>query len=254
MLLILIGLTFCVEEDQYVVIIGMPHSAVSSTANDSIVDVTVTFEIIPQSISCTGVVVYLYVSGYDRHDEINLTYNGVCWATTLNPTIENNRVYAESPGRLIGDDQYMFSICIDELQPATRYHVRAYHYTYRGTTYSEDMYFTTKPKPTITTTDVTEITTTTAKVGGNIISTGGSCVIERGICFDTVPNPTAYVNNIYIEEATTCEARGVFVLSLMNLKPSTKYYVKAFIGVSSGTGYGDQLIEYGNEVTFNTKP
>lgn len=255
MLFILTGLTFCVEEDQYVTIPGLPHSALSSNAKDSDVDVTVTAGIFHGSISCTGVTVACNVSCYDDDDEMDLTivYHGVCWATTPNPTIENNRVYTKYSGLAVRGDQYSFFGYIDGLQPATLYHVRALHYTYRGATYSEDIPFTTNPKPTIMTTDVTEITATTVKVSGNITSTGGSCVVERGICFDTVPNPAAYLNNDFIEEAVPCEAKGVFTLSLINLTPDTKYYFKAFVGVMTGQGYGEQLIEYGNEVSFTTK-
>ena len=54
-----------------------------------------------------------------------------------------------------------------------------------------------KDKPTspvLTTTAISGITATTAISGGNITSDGGASVSERGVCWNTLNNPTT-VNN-----------------------------------------------------------
>ena len=148
------------------------------------------------------------------------------------------------------------------LQPATLYHVRPYFITSAGTFYGEDIYFTTHSKPAIKTTGVTDITRTTAKVIGNIISTGGSFVVERGICFDTVPNLDTVImrggfglaNHFIEQEVQSVNGAGEFTVSMMNLTPGTCYYVSTFVGVMTGLDYGDQIVEYGEEVIFTTKP
>ena len=44
--------------------------------------------------------------------------------------------------------------------------------------------------PSVTTGDVTDITTTTAICGGNVTADGGAAVTARGVCWSTTQNPT----------------------------------------------------------------
>ena len=217
-----------------------------------------TATIFPPSLSCTGVIVLFNVTDDCGNPA---TGSGVCWATTANPTTENNRGYNQDRQILFGDGGWWVSYLYD-LQPATLYHVRAYWSTSAGTFYGEDISFTTHSETTIITTGVTEITTTTAKVIGNVTSTGGSFVVERGICYDTVPNLTTVImrggfglaDHFIEQEVQSVDGAGEFTVNMTNLIPGRCYYVSTFVGVMTGLDYGDQIISYGNEVTFTTKP
>jgi uncharacterized protein (TIGR02145 family) len=95
--------------------------------------------------------------------------------------------------------------------------------------------------PQVTTTSVTIITSSTALVTGEVISEGDQNTI-RGFCYSTTSNPT-------ISNDTTMNGTGLGVYSgtLVNLSPSTTYYVRAYATNSMGTSYG-------NEVSFTTNP
>lgn len=95
--------------------------------------------------------------------------------------------------------------------------------------------------PALTTTSVSNITTTTATSGGMISSDGGSPITARGVCWSTANNPT-------INDAKTSDGTGTgsFSSSLTGLSPNTKYYVRAYATNSAGTNYG-------NEVSFTTQ-
>ena len=89
--------------------------------------------------------------------------------------------------------------------------------------------------PTVTTTPVTNITQNSANSGGNVTSSGGATVTERGVCYSTSQNPTT---------SSTCvssgSGTGSFTSNLTGLSPSTTYYVRAYATNSQGTGYGEQ--------------
>lgn len=97
--------------------------------------------------------------------------------------------------------------------------------------------------PILTTLTGNEITFTSAQSGGRISSDGGDDIISRGIVWDTLPNPTLE-RNIGMND----KGSGIrlFFVSLDNLVPGTKYYVRAFAVNSAGTAYG-------NEIDFTTK-
>ncbi len=90
--------------------------------------------------------------------------------------------------------------------------------------------------PTVTTSDVTGTTQSTATCGGNVTSDGGSAVTARGVCWSTSQNPT--VSGSHTTDGT---GTGAFVSSLTGLSPGTPYYVRAYATNSAGTSYGDQV-------------
>jgi len=205
------------------------------------------------SKSCTGSVIgFLAPNEYANCR----TMKGVCVATDTNPTTSDILGYTEDRGIRIGDKNYNSMSCVDGLQPATTYYARAWYTLGDSTFYSERMSFSTNPKPEITTGEVSELTATTAMIGGNNTSTGGSFVVERGICYsrtNTCPDHP-YVNVQYIEqEVQSTYATGAFKLQLTGLAPGKLYYARAFVGVATGIEYGDQLFAFGDVITFVTK-
>ncbi len=160
-----------------------------------------------------------------------VTARGVCWSTSPNPTINNNKT---SDGTGSGN----FPSNITGLQPDTKYYVRAYATNANGTAYGEEISFTTliaTTKPVISTASVTDITTTTASAGGNITSDGGASVTVRGVCWNTSPDPT-----IANSKTTNGTGPGSFTSNITGLTPNTKYYVKAYATNANGTGYGSE--------------
>ena len=95
--------------------------------------------------------------------------------------------------------------------------------------------------PKVITGPVTNITATTATVGGTI-SDGGDPVIVSGICWSkTDPNPS--ISNDTINTNVT---NGAFTVLMKNLSPGTTYYVRAY--AKNGWGMG-----LGNVISFNSQ-
>ena len=113
--------------------------------------------------------------------------------------------------------------------------------------------------PVLTTFSVTDITSTTATCGGNIISDGGLIIREgeiggganlsdnggfpvtaRGVCWSTEKMPT-------IDDSKTNDGKdlGTFTSAVTGLSSNTTYYVRAYATNIAGTGYG-------NEVSFKS--
>ena len=160
----------------------------------------------------------------------SITERGVCWSTTLNPTVNDSKT---TDG--IGTGTY--SSNISGLTDGTTYHIRAYATNVIGTTYGEDLTFTTLAKPTLNTIEISAVTITTAVSGGNISSDGGTSVIARGLCWSTSPNPTI-ADNI----TSNGTGSGNFTVNLAGLEANSTYYLRAYATNSVGTGYGDELV------------
>ena len=88
-----------------------------------------------------------------------ITAQGVCWSTSEDPTTADSKTEDDT-----GVGEYTSSIT--NLTLNTTYYVRAYATNSEGTTYGEQKIFKTseeqKTPPTVTTGNVTDITTTTA--------------------------------------------------------------------------------------------
>ncbi len=165
----------------------------------------------------------------------SVTARGVCWSTTSNPTISNNKTSD-------GNGSGTFTSNISGLAPVTTYHIRAYATNSAGTGYGNDLTFTTLPgAPTLTTIPISIITTTTASSGGNIISNGGSAITSNGVCWSTLSGPT--ISGSHTSDVT---GGGTFTSSLTGLTSGTTYYVRSYATNSEGTAYG-------NEITFTTQ-
>lgn len=158
-----------------------------------------------------------------------VTERGICWSTTHNPTIEDNHA---SNGGGIGS----YSILMTGLSVGTTYYVRAYAINSVGTSYGNEVGFTTLAnKPTVITNSVTNITDTQAICGGVVTDDGGAPVTERGVCWSTSTNPTTSD-----QHTTNGNGIGNFVSTLSGLASNTTYYVRAYATNSAGTSYGEQ--------------
>jgi uncharacterized protein (TIGR02145 family) len=103
--------------------------------------------------------------------------------------------------------------------------------------------------PQLSTTNITNITTSTAATGGNITINGGSTIITAGVCWHTSPNPT--VKNSKTVDPTAKDwptvpnepitGLGPFYSTITNLKPGKTYYVRAYATNNTGTAYGQEI-------------
>ena len=165
---------------------------------------------------------------------------GICWNTTTGPTIANSKIVDGAAG--IG----AFVSNLTGLLPVTTYYVRAYSMNSNSITYGNEITFTTLPVlPTLAaTTAATLVTGTTATTGGNVTSTGGATITERGICYSTTLSSPTTANTTLIDPTP---GLGVFVSNMTGLNPSTTYYVRAYATNSVGTAYGAYT-------AFSTRP
>lgn len=90
-------------------------------------------------------------------------------------------------------------------------------------------------QPTVTTSNVTNITASSATCGGNVTADGGSYVTERGICWGTSNLPT-----IDGSHQAMGQGNGTFTCNMSNLEPNNVYYVRAYATNNRGTAYGEQ--------------
>ena len=161
---------------------------------------------------------------------ITITKSGVCWSSNDNPTIDDN---ITTDGIL---DIGQFSSEINTLTSNTKYYVRAYATNIEGTGYGNTISFTTKGKAQLTTTDVSELTATSAVSGGNITNDGGSEITARGVCWNTSIDPTISNN-----KTSDSVGSGIFSSKIINLTDNVLYYARAYATNSSGTSYGNTI-------------
>jgi hypothetical protein len=164
---------------------------------------------------------------------------GVCWSTITNPTISlptktNN-----------GAGSGFFTSNLTSLTANTTYYVRAYAKNNSGTRYGNQVSFTTSTPaslPTLITTTVSSITSTTALSGGAISSDGGAAITAKGVCWSTSTNPS-----LVLSSGRTINGTGIgaFSSNLTGLTANTTYYVRAYATNIAGTAYG-------NEFSFRT--
>ena len=168
----------------------------------------------------------------------DITERGVCYSTTANPTIEDAKITGG-----IGAGSY--TINLTNLTDSTTYYVRAYAINKKGVAYGEQGAFTTKRKKIaeVITIAATNVTYNSATIEGQIIDSGGVDIIESGVCYGISPNPTISDNNKIIN----IDNMSVFYCHILDLKYSTKYYVRTYVLNELGFAYG-------NQISFSTTP
>ena len=181
-------------------------------------------DITASTATCGGVVT--------SDGNVPVTARGVCWDTSPNPTVDDSFT-ADSTG--VGS----FTSHLSGLTDGTTYYVRAYSTNSVGTAYGEEREFSTllMLSPTVTTNTVTDVTVSSATCGGVVTSDGNVPVTARGVCWDTLPNPTVDDN-----DSLTFNGSGIgsFTSMLSGLAEGTTYYVRAYAINSVDTAYGEQ--------------
>ena len=98
--------------------------------------------------------------------------------------------------------------------------------------------FTIAAAPNVTTPTNTTITSTTATLGGNVTSDGGSPVTERGVVYAlTSVNPNPQIGGAGVTKVTASGATGAFTVNTSNLTPNSGYSFFAYATNLIGTTY-----------------
>lgn len=165
-----------------------------------------------------------------------ITERGICWSLNSTPTTNDQVINT-------GSGEGAFSGSISGLTLGTVYYVRPYAVNGVGTAYGPELSFTTLDYPTVATTTPSNITQTSARIGGTLTGNGGSPLTELGVCWGTNPSPSTADNKVNSGNFNN----GTYTFDLTSLVPATTYYVRAFAINAVGTVYGA-------EESFTTLP
>jgi uncharacterized protein (UPF0147 family) len=171
-----------------------------------------------------------------------VTTRGVLWSIypDFNPdTVVNNKT-AET-----GYVKGVFTSQIRKLSPGTTYYVRAYAVTAAGIAYGEVVNFTTPRMPEVNTNPPKLVGNTSVVMGGTVLSSEGSNVTARGVFWSSREN--FIPDTLSADRTYNGGGLGSFDSKLQDLKPDTKYFVRAYAVSIAGISYGEQ-------VSFTTFP
>ena len=161
----------------------------------------------------------------------NVTARGVCWNTMGSPDLNDSHTTN-------GNGNGAFTSNITDLVVGGTYYVRAYATNSEGTSYGDELSFTTNDGSiTVTTSNVTNITPTSSTCGGEVSVSSGNTfpVLERGVCWSTNHNP-----NVSGDHTSDGSGTGTFTSSITGLSVNTTYYVRAYATNQQGTYYGEE--------------
>ena len=189
-----------------------------------IVDVEINNETVVKGTNSAQITVnYSYPTNLKRVDG---------YVSTMSSMTVTNKATAAIDGKT-------FVVKFQDLEANTTYYYQFEYSNGIDEILTEVKSFTTNDynTPTVTTSDVTNITAISATCGGNVTDDGGFTVAARGVCWSTSPNPT-------INDSHTTDGAGIgaFTSSLSNLSDYTTYYVRAYATNSKGTRYGNQVM------------
>lgn len=180
------------------------------------------------SITPNGATIYGKI---ENEGSSKIVAKGFCYSkTTYLPTINDQKID--------GTENLEFSGIINSLEQNTNYYVRAFTSNIGGTSYGQTLTFTTTSfvLPIVTTLPISTITETTGIGGGTVVSEGSNPVIERGLCWDTAPNPT-----INYGKSKDGSGLGSFISNLYSLQPYKLYYIRAYATSAAGIAYGEMV-------------
>jgi hypothetical protein len=157
-------------------------------------------------------------------------------ATDSNPNVGDPGVTKETVAGTTG----VFSKDVTGLVANTGYTFKAFARNSVGIAYGAPYsFFTTLPPLTVTSPTVTNVTATTAILGGTVQSDGGTTAIERGVVISL--NPAPVIGGSGVTKVLASGTMGVFTVPASGLQPNTFYYFRAYATDASGSSYSDAL-------------
>ena len=157
------------------------------------------------------------------------TSKGVCWSINAEPTISDNVIYDST-------NSLKFNLVVKGLESNTLYHAKAFATNEGGTSYGNDVSFTTLRKgyPVVIMTNISNVEMSSLSGEGNVLLDENDEVLTRGFCWSTDPEPL-------ISNDTTVNGRGLgkFSDQISGLSYGTRYYIRAYATNNNGTAYSD---------------
>ncbi|MBQ5912837.1 MAG: carboxypeptidase regulatory-like domain-containing protein [Bacteroidaceae bacterium] len=166
-----------------------------------------------------------------------LSQYGHVWNTKQSPTISNSKNQLGST-----ESTGTFNSTLTDLSPNTKYYVRSYAVNSVGTSYGNEVSFTTSYADVVLSTgSINNITHNTATCNASITSKGGHTITEKGFCWGASSKPTLSNNSI-----TSSSTSDTFSANISGLSESTTYHIRAYVKTEDGKTF------YGNDVAFST--
>lgn len=178
----------------------------------------------------TGITATSAISGgiVQNDGGAQIVFKGICWSTTEEPTIENQKTIENTEGTFMSN--------ITNLQPATKYYVCAYATNSVGTSYGQVISFTTLGNiPLINNLSVINLKDKSATI---------NCSINPGDLNTIVTfewgTTTSYGNTVTVNQNIE---NGISETSsssdLINLQPQTTYNFRVKVTNDLGSTYSD---------------
>jgi hypothetical protein len=157
---------------------------------------------------------------------------GICWNISPTPTINNYRIIENTSNNY-------FTSTLMNLNPNSTYYARAYARNIAGTSYGQEISFTTLQATlaSININNPTNITNNSFYITASINNNGYSAITQKGFCYSSSPNPT--VNSNITNQGS---GNGIFNSLINGLNSNTTYYIRAYATNSIGTSYSNQII------------
>ena len=170
-----------------------------------------------------------------------ITKTGVVYALTSangNPQIGGAGVTEVDANPLVASGA--FTVSATGLTSGAGYTFEAFATNSSGTTYTTATSFTTLAAPTVNTPTFTDVTSTSATLGGDVASDGGSTVTKTGIVYAlTSANGNPQIGGAGVTEVDTGSPidSGAFTVPVTGLTPGAAYTFEAFATNSIAATY-----------------
>ncbi len=172
-----------------------------------------------------------------------ITAHGHCWSTSPDPISSLSTKTDKGNTSSVGE----YTSSLTNLQSDTKYYVRAYATNLHGTSYSNEISFTTEiGTAIITISDPTNIDFQTLTANGNITDLGEANPTQHGFVWSIDNSNPTTTSNDGIKELGNTTTSGSFLSNLTNFIAAKDYYIRAFVTNQYGTTYSDVI-------TFKTK-
>lgn len=165
-----------------------------------------------------------------------VTQKGFVLSSTPYTDTISTKIFATSIVKIDSTANTTFSTVFTSLKEATPFYIMAFARNSLGVKFGNVITTKTDIKePTVETSQVIEIASTTAKFGGQILNEGGAVILSKGLVWSEKTGPTLENSTTF----TNVVGTNLTYESVMTpLIPGTTYYVRAYAKNSKGTGYG----------------
>ena len=171
---------------------------------------------------------------------------GICYSNSPGPNTSSSNVAPMGAGALVGQVQGQQL----NVEPNSTYYVKAYAANASGTSYGNELSFTTPTitLPTAVTFAISNLTYNSVNLKGMVTDFGGQPIDSNsyspaGFYIGTSPNPT--INDMVVNTSFSSSTDTMYYYvnqwNNLGLVQGTTYYVRAYATNSVGTGYGNEI-------------